>query len=312
LPVFIINHLKNVALAVFQYRIISGTTIYQAQLSGYRNVLTQSDIAPLVAIALEEDIGSGDITANLVSADERAVATVITRESGVLCGTQFVDAVFAAVDASLEVVWQKCDGDELMADDTLFTVSGAARSILTAERTALNFLQMLSGTASYSAKLAALVEGTSTRLLDTRKTIPGFRMAQKHAVACGGCHNHRVGLFDAFLIKENHIAACGGIREAVETARTNAPARPIEVEVESLDELLQALEASADRIMLDNFSLDDMRQAVTLNKGRAELEASGNVTEATLRAIADTGVDYISIGALTKVVMPLDLSLRLS
>lgn len=275
-------------------------------------MLTQSDIAPLVALALKEDIGSGDITADLVGAHEQAFATVITREPGVLCGTQFVDAVFAAVDASLEVIWQKSDGDDLLASDTLFTVSGAARSILTAERAALNFLQMLSGTASYSAKLAALVEGTSTRLLDTRKTIPGFRNAQKYAVACGGCLNHRFGLYDAFLIKENHIAACGGIQEAVEVARTTAPGKTVEVEVESLDELSQALDAGADRIMLDNFSLGDLRQAVTLNNGRAELEASGNVTETTLRGIADTGVDFISIGALTKVVMPLDLSMRLS
>ena len=275
-------------------------------------MLTQSDIAPLVALALKEDIGSGDITADLVGAHEQAFATVITREPGVLCGTQFVDAVFAAVDASLEVIWQKSDGDDLLASDTLLTVSGAARSILTAERAALNFLQMLSGTASYSAKLAALVEGTSTRLLDTRKTIPGFRNAQKYAVACGGCLNHRFGLYDAFLIKENHIAACGGIQEAVEVARTTAPGKTVEVEVESLDELSQALDAGADRIMLDNFSLGDLRQAVTLNKGRAELEASGNVTETTLRGIADTGVDFISIGALTKVVMPLDLSMRLS
>ena len=275
-------------------------------------MLTQSDIAPLVALALEEDIGSGDITAGLVSADEKAIATVITREPGVLCGTQFVDAVFDAVDSSLEVAWLKVDGDKLKANDTLFTVSGAARSILTAERAALNFLQMLSGTASYSAKLAALVEGTSARLLDTRKTIPGFRLAQKYAVTCGGCHNHRIGLYDAFLIKENHIAACGGIREAIETARANAPGKPVEIEVESLDELSEALNARADRVMLDNFSLDDMRQAVALNDAQAELEASGNVTESTLRDIAETGVDFISIGALTKVIMPLDLSMRLS
>ncbi|MGB1272828.1 MAG: carboxylating nicotinate-nucleotide diphosphorylase [Luminiphilus sp.] len=275
-------------------------------------MLTQSDIAPLVALALEEDIGSGDITAGLVSADEKAIATVITREPGVLCGTQFVDAVFDAVDSSLEVAWLKVDGDKLKANDTLFTVSGAARSILTAERAALNFLQMLSGTASYSAKLAALVKGTSARLLDTRKTIPGFRLAQKYAVTCGGCHNHRIGLYDAFLIKENHIAACGGIREAIETARANAPGKPVEIEVESLDELSEALNARADRVMLDNFSLDDMRQAVALNNAQAELEASGNVTESTLRDIAETGVDFISIGALTKVIMPLDLSMRLS
>ena len=275
-------------------------------------MLTQSDIAPLVALALEEDIGSGDITAGLVSADEKAIASVITREPGVLCGTQFVDAVFDAVDSSLEVAWLKVDGDKLKANDRLFTVSGAARSILTAERAALNFLQMLSGTASYSAKLAALVKGTSARLLDTRKTIPGFRLAQKYAVTCGGCHNHRIGLYDAFLIKENHIAACGGIREAIETARANAPGKPVEVEVESLDELSEALNARADRVMLDNFSLDDMRQAVALNNAQAELEASGNVTESTLRDIAETGVDFISIGALTKVIMPLDLSMRLS
>lgn len=275
-------------------------------------MLTQSDIAPLVALALEEDIGSGDITAGLVSADEKAIATVITREPGVLCGTQFVDAVFDAVDSSLEVAWLKVDGDKLKANDTLFTVSGAARSILTAERAALNFLQMLSGTASYSAKLAALVKGTSARLLDTRKTIPGFRLAQKYAVTCGGCHNHRIGLYDAFLIKENHIAACGGIREAIETARANAPGKPVEIEVESLDELSVALNARADRVMLDNFSLDDMRQAVALNNAQAELEASGNVTESTLRDIAETGVDFISIGALTKVIIPLDLSMRLS
>lgn len=275
-------------------------------------MLTQSDIAPLVALALEEDIGSGDITAGLVSADEKAIATVITREPGVLCGTQFVDAVFDAVDSSLEVAWLKVDGDKLKANDTLFTVSGAARSILTAERAALNFLQMLSGTASYSAKLAALVKGTSARLLDTRKTIPGFRLAQKYAVTCGGCHNHRIGLYDAFLIKENHIAACGGIREAIETARANAPGKPVEIEVESLDELSEALKARADRVMLDNFSLDDMRQAVALNNAQVELEASGNVTESTLRDIAETGVDFISIGALTKVIMPLDLSMRLS
>ena len=275
-------------------------------------MLTQSDIAPLVALALEEDIGSGDITAGLVSADEKAIATVITREPGVLCGTQFVDAIFDAVDSSLEVAWLKVDGDKLKASDTLFTVSGAARSILTAERAALNFLQMLSGTASYSAKLAALVKGTSARLLDTRKTIPGFRLAQKYAVTCGGCHNHRIGLYDAFLIKENHIAACGGIREAIETARANAPGKPVEIEVESLDELSEALNARADRVMLDNFSLDDMRQAIALNNAQAELEASGNVTESTLRDIAETGVDFISIGALTKVIMPLDLSMRLS
>ena len=275
-------------------------------------MLTQTDINPIVKLALDEDIGSGDITAALVPSRDTAHASVITREAGVLCGTQFVDAVFYAVDPGVSVEWKKTDGDRLAPNDVLFTLAGNARSILTGERAALNFLQMLSGTASYSASLVSLVEGTNAKLLDTRKTIPGFRNAQKYAVTCGGCFNHRIGLFDAFLIKENHIAACGGIRQAIEQARQSAPGKPIEIEVENLQELEQALTAEADRVMLDNFTLDDMRRAVAMTKGEAELEASGNVTEATLRGIAETGVDFISIGALTKVVMPLDLSLRLS
>ena len=274
-------------------------------------MLTQNDIDPIVKLALDEDIGSGDITAGLVDSNAQASATVITREAGILCGKQLVDAVFASVDPDVKVVWKKADGDTLAPNDVLFTLEGNARSILTGERAALNFLQMLSGTASYSASLASLVEGTKTKLLDTRKTIPGFRNAQKYAVTCGGCFNHRIGLFDAFLIKENHIAACGGIRQAVEQARQNAPGKPVEVEVENLNELEQALTAGADRIMLDNFSLEDMRKAVAVTAGKAELEASGNVTEETLRGIAETGVDFISIGALTKVVIPLDLSMRL-
>ena len=274
-------------------------------------MLTQTDINPIVKLALDEDIGSGDITAALVPSGDAAHATVITREAGVLCGTQFVDAVFHAVDPGVSVKWNKADGDRLAPNDVLFTLAGNARSILTGERAALNFLQMLSGTASYSATLASIVQGTKAKLLDTRKTIPGFRNAQKYAVTCGGCFNHRIGLFDAFLIKENHIAACGGIRQAIEQARQSAPGKPVEIEVENLQELEQALTAKADRVMLDNFTLDDMRRAVAMTKGEAELEASGNVTETTLRGIAETGVDFISIGALTKVVMPLDLSLRL-
>ena len=275
-------------------------------------MLTQKDIAPLVALALEEDIGGGDITAALVGEAESATATVITREAGVLCGTQFVDAVFHAVDPTLSVRWSRRDGDAIAENEVLFSVSGRARSILTGERAALNFLQMLSGTATSTASLARLIEGTSSTLLDTRKTIPGFRVAQKYAVTCGGGANHRVGLYDAYLIKENHIAACGGIVQAVETARSMAPGKPVEVEVESLEELAQALSAGADRVMLDNFALDDMRQAVAMNAGQSQLEASGNVTEATLADIAATGVDFISVGALTKAIKPLDLSMRLS
>lgn len=275
-------------------------------------MLTQKDIAPLVALALEEDIGDGDITAALVGEAESATATVITRDAGVLCGTQFVDAVFHAVDPTLSVRWSRHDGDAIAENEVLFSVSGRARSILTGERAALNFLQMLSGTATSTASLARLIEGTSSTLLDTRKTIPGFRVAQKYAVTCGGGANHRVGLYDAYLIKENHIAACGGIAQAVETARSMAPGKPVEVEVESLEELAQALSAGADRVMLDNFALDDMRQAVAMNAGQSQLEASGNVTEATLADIAATGVDFISVGALTKAIKPLDLSMRLS
>lgn len=273
-------------------------------------MLTQEYIDALVNQALIEDIGSGDITAELVGEDETLHARVITREPGVLCGRAFAETVFATVDASLLVSWHCADGDVLAADDLLFEVSGPARSVLTAERTALNFLQLLSGTASYSRSLAALVEDLPVRLLDTRKTIPGLRLAQKYAVTCGGCHNHRIGLFDAFLIKENHIAACGGIESAIAAAKATAPGKPIEIEVESLDELKIAISAGADRVMLDNFSLDDMREAVQIAAGRSELEASGNVNEQTLRAIAETGVDFISIGALTKTVIPLDLSMR--
>ena len=273
-------------------------------------MLEQEYIDALVNQALNEDIGSGDITAELVGEDETLHARVITREPGVLCGRAFAETVFATVDASLLVSWHCVDGDLLATDDLLFEVSGPARSVLTAERTALNFLQLLSGTATYSRSLAVLVEDLPVRLLDTRKTIPGLRLAQKYAVTCGGCHNHRIGLFDAFLIKENHIAACGGIESAIAAAKANAPGKPIEIEVESLDELKLAISAGADRVMLDNFSLDAMREAVAIAAGRSELEASGNVNEQTLRAIAETGVDFISIGALTKAVIPLDLSMR--
>ncbi len=268
-------------------------------------------ISDNVRTALREDIGDGDITAQLIAEQATAEGRVITREAGVLCGRAWVDEVFAQVDAGIAVSWQCADGDSLEAGQTLFALAGPARSLLTAERTALNFLQLMSGTASTCARYAALVAGTRARLLDTRKTLPGLRIAQKYAVSCGGCHNHRIGLFDAFLIKENHIAGCGGIAAAVTRAREVAPGKPVEVEVESLEELSQALAAGCERVMLDNFSLEAMAEAVTLAGGNTELEASGNVTEETLRPIAETGVDYISIGALTKDCKALDLTMRL-
>jgi nicotinate-nucleotide pyrophosphorylase (carboxylating) len=273
--------------------------------------LTDTDIQANVRAALAEDIGDGDITAALIPAQQLARARVITREDGVLCGRAWVEAVFHQVDPQVSLEWSAEDGQHIRANNTLFTASGRARSLLTAERTALNFLQLLSGTATRCSHYAGLVAGTGVQLLDTRKTIPGLRRAQKYAVRCGGCHNHRIGLYDAFLIKENHIKACGGIAAAVQQARATAPGKPVEVEVENLAELEQALAAGCDRVMLDNFSLADMRQAVALVARRLELEASGNITVDTLRAVAETGVDYISIGALTKDCKALDLSLRL-
>lgn len=273
-------------------------------------MINHRDIQKSVTFALEEDIGSGDVTAGLVTAETEAQAKVITREAGVLCGVAFVNEVFQQLDPSVTVEWQVADGNTIAAGDHLFTVKGNARAILTGERTALNFLQLLSGTATRCRSYADQVAGTRVKLLDTRKTIPGLRLAQKYAVTCGGCHNHRIGLYDAFLIKENHIEACGGIAEAVAEARRQSPGTPVEVEVESLDELQAALAAGADRIMLDNFAIATMKEAVQLTAGRSELEASGNVTRENLREIAETGVDFISIGALTKGVEPLDLSMR--
>ena len=273
--------------------------------------LSQDHIRHQVANALAEDIRGGDITAQLISEEAQANARIITREPGILCGADWAEQAFMQVDSRVQLEWHARDGDTLSANDTLFTVSGPARALLTAERTALNFLQLLSGTATRCHHYANLVEGTNVKLLDTRKTIPGLRLAQKYAVTCGGCHNHRIGLFDAFLIKENHIMACGGITEAVTAARAMNSEVLLEIEVESLAELQLALSAGADRIMLDNFDLQSMRDAVALAGGKAELEASGNVTDATLRPIAETGVDYISIGALTKDCKALDLSMRL-
>jgi nicotinate-nucleotide pyrophosphorylase (carboxylating) len=271
-----------------------------------------TDLEITVQRALEEDIGDGDITAQLIPATEQAKARVITRDHAVIAGQAWVNEVFNQVDSSVQVNWLVNDGDSVEPNQTLFELSGSARSLLTGERAALNFLQLLSGTATVCKHYADLVEGTGVKLLDTRKTIPGLRNAQKYAVTQGGCYNHRIGLYDAFLIKENHIAACGGIREAVATAKQQQPGKPVEVEVESLNELQQALDAGADTIMLDNFSLDDMREGVKRTNGKAKLEASGGVTDQTLKPIAETGVDYISIGVLTKDCKAVDLSMRIN
>ncbi|MHB9800984.1 carboxylating nicotinate-nucleotide diphosphorylase [Pseudomonas sp. MT3] len=270
------------------------------------------EIQANVRAALAEDVGSGDITAQLIPAERDASARIITRENATVAGGAWVDEVFRQVDPRVQVKWQVRDGDRVSADQTLFTLEGPARALLTGERSALNFLQLLSGTATRARHYADLVDGTGVKLLDTRKTLPGLRLAQKYAITCGGCHNHRIGLYDAFLIKENHIAACGGIAQAIAAAQRIAPGKPVEIEVEDLAELRQALDAGADIIMLDELSQDDMRTAVALTAGRARLEASGGITEATLRSVAETGVDYISIGTLTKDVKALDLSMRLS
>lgn len=264
-----------------------------------------------VAHSLREDIGDGDITAQLIPADKISTGRVITRESAVIAGRQWVDEVFRQVDPTLELTWNVQDGDRAEPESVLFSFQGPARGLLTAERAALNWLQTLSGTATACASFADQVAHTGVKLLDTRKTLPGLRLAQKYAVSCGGCYNHRIGLWDAFLIKENHIAACGSIARAVNEARRIAPGRPVEVETENLDELHQGLDAGADIIMLDEFSLEDMVKAVAVTAGRAKLEASGGINANTLVPVAETGVDYISIGALTKDVRAIDLSMRL-
>ena len=274
-------------------------------------MITAEYIAKVVTQALAEDIASGDITAELIGAHVQASGRIVTREDGILCGTAFALEAFQQIDPSCHVEWAAQDGDAIAADSLVCTLSGPARALLTGERTALNFLQLLSGTASTAGQYAARVAHTGVKLLDTRKTVPGLRLAQKYAVTCGGCYNHRIGLFDAFLIKENHISAAGSIAKAVAAARDVAPDKPVEVEVENEAELEQALTAGADRIMLDNFTLEALRDAVSHTAGSAELEASGNVTDETLVAIAETGLDFISIGALTKHVRALDLSMRI-
>ncbi|MGU5739373.1 carboxylating nicotinate-nucleotide diphosphorylase [Aeromonas caviae] len=283
--------------------------------------MLQQDIRRAVRAALLEDLGdaltaldqpdaSADITAQLIPADRISTARVITREAGVFCGQPWVDEVFAQLGGEVKVEWKVQDGERLAPNQELFRLHGPARVLLTGERNALNFVQTLSGVATLTARYVAELEGTDCRLLDTRKTLPGLRSAQKYAVTCGGGKNHRIGLFDAYLIKENHILACGGIAEAISEARRLNPDKPVEVEVESLAELEQALAARADIVMLDNFDIPMMQEAVLLNQGRAKLEVSGNVTLDTLAGYAATGIDFISVGALTKHVRALDLSMR--
>ena len=263
----------------------------------------------LVSLAIAEDLGSGDITAALIPETTHASAPIISRMDAVVCGKQWASEVFRQIDPSVKLNWLVDDGDQIRTNQCLVLLEGKARSILTAERTALNFIQTLAGTATKTQQLVGLVAHTNVKLLDTRKTIPGLRVAQKYAVTVGGGHNHRIGLFDAYLIKENHILACGGIEAAVSAARKNNPEKSVEVEVQSLDELKLALAALADVIMLDNFSLELMVEAVAINTGKCLLEASGNIDRDTLVKMAETGVDFISIGALTKHCFAVDLSL---
>ena len=263
-----------------------------------------------VAAALTEDVGSGDISASLIAQDQHASATVITRENGVFCGKAWVDETMYQVDQDIAIEWHVADADTLTANQVLFTLTGSARSLLTVERTMLNFVQLLSGTATRTARFVRLIESYKTQLLDTRKTVPGLRLAQKHAVRCGGGSNHRIGLFDAFLLKENHVAAAGGISAAIKLAQASHPGKTIEVEVETLEELDQATNAGADIALVDNFSIDDTKEAVRRSAGKILLEASGGIEADTISKIAATGVDFISSGDLTKSVDPLDLSMR--
>jgi nicotinate-nucleotide pyrophosphorylase (carboxylating) len=270
-------------------------------------------IARQVAAALAEDLGAGDVTAALVPPQQQVRAQIIAREPAILCGTEWVSETFRQLDAAIRLEWQAADGDRVVKDQPVLRLSGNARPILTGERTALNFLQTLSATATAANRYVEAVAGTGCRILDTRKTIPGLRLAQKYAARCGGAQNHRLGLYDMVLVKENHIVAAGSIGTAINNARRTSPGIPVEIEVENLEEFDQALAAGADIIMLDELSLDDMRSAVARNRAqgsKAKLEASGSVTLATVRDIAFTGVDYISIGSITKHVQAVDLSMR--
>jgi nicotinate-nucleotide pyrophosphorylase (carboxylating) len=272
------------------------------------------NLAQQVTIALVEDIGSGDVTAELVPANQRVTGKVISREAAILCGRPWVTEVFRQLDPSVQLTWTADDGERVAANQTLFEIAGLARPVLTGERAALNFLQLLSGTATATRRYVEAIAGTASVILDTRKTLPGLRTAQKYAVLCGGAQNLRISLFDQVLIKENHIAAAGSLTEAIRAARRAAGSKKVEVEVETLQEFSEALQAAPDIIMLDEFSLSDMRAAVELNSASdhsVKIEASGRVTLETVRAVAETGVDYISIGSITKHVRAVDLSMRL-
>lgn len=277
------------------------------------NPIRAEEIRAQVSLALKEDIGSGDLTAELIPEKACSEARVISRQSAVLCGQEWFNEVFAQLDSSIRIEWQVKDADKVGPNQLLCTLKGPSRALLSGERTALNFLQTLSGTATLASRYAEAVVGTGVKVLDTRKTIPGLRRAQKYAVTCGGCHNHRIGLYDGVLIKENHIAAAGSIAAAVAKARETAPTGiPVEVEVETLDELRQALTAGADILLLDNMETELLRQAVAINKGKAKLEASGGITLLTIRNVAETGVDFVSVGEITKELHAVDLSMRFS
>jgi len=272
--------------------------------------IVPEDIGSVVRNALAEDIGAGDVTAQLIDPGSSAVADIVCRESAVLCGTAWVDETFAALDGQCRVQWNRHDGDAVAEDERVCTIEGPARALVTGERTALNFLQTLSGTATATRHYASQLQGTGTTLLDTRKTLPGLRSAQKYAVVCGGGKNHRIGLFDAILIKENHIEAAGSIEAAITRMRKQFPDLTLEIEVETIDELEVALACGADILLLDNFSNTDLRRAVAVNGNRVKLEASGGFEQEGLRAVAETGVDFISIGALTKHLRATDFSMR--
>ena len=270
----------------------------------------QSIIEENVFHALKEDIGEGDITAELIPYDNISLATVISREDCIFCGVSWVEETYRQIDEQIVIDWAVEDGDKVKADQIICTLSGSSQNIVSGERVALNFAQTLSATATLSARYAKELEDTNTKVLDTRKTIPGLRMAQKYAVSCGGCENHRIGLFDAFLIKENHINACDGIKNAVEKAHFSNPDLNVQVEIENLDELQQAIDAGADRVLIDNFDIETLKTAVEICRGKLTSEASGNITLKNIRDVAETGVEYISTGALTKDIKAIDLSMR--